>query len=54
MTAGLLRHGGDKVLEWMAENCMAVIDAAGNIKPDKAEAASASTESQQRSTRLNA
>lgn len=36
VTASLLRHGGNKVLDWMAENAMAVMDAAGNIKLDKA------------------
>jgi len=35
VTAGLVRHGGHPVLEWMAENAMAVQDAAGNIKIDK-------------------
>jgi HK97 family phage major capsid protein len=30
-----IRHGGNKVLEWMAENVMVLSDPAGNIKPDK-------------------
>lgn len=35
LTEGLA-HGGNKVLNWMASNVVAAIDAAGNIKPDKA------------------
>lgn len=31
----LLRHGGNKVLRWMASNVMLETDAAGNIKPSK-------------------
>jgi phage terminase large subunit-like protein len=31
-----LAHGGNPVLTWMADNLVAVEDAAGNIKPDKA------------------
>ncbi len=30
-----LAHGGHPVLRWMADNVMASMDAAGNIKPDK-------------------
>jgi phage terminase large subunit-like protein len=32
----LLRHGGNPVLRWMADNLRIYSDAAGNIKPDKA------------------
>lgn len=32
---GKLHHGGHKVLRWMASNCAAEMDAAGNIKPSK-------------------
>ena len=32
-----LRHGGHKVLRWMAGNVAASQDAAGNVKPDKAK-----------------
>lgn len=32
----LLRHGGNPVLRWMADNLRVYMDAAGNIKPDKA------------------
>lgn len=31
----LLRHGGNPVLRWMADNVTATTDSAGNIKPDK-------------------
>lgn len=31
----LLRHGGNPVARWMADNTRAYVDAAGNIKPDK-------------------
>jgi len=31
----LLRHGGNLVLRWMADNLRAAVDAAGNVKPDK-------------------
>lgn len=31
-----IRHGGNKPLEWMADNVMVLSDAAGNLKPDKA------------------
>ena len=33
----LLRHGGNPVARWMADNTRAYVDAAGNIKPDKAK-----------------
>lgn len=33
--SGRLRHGGNKVLRWMASNVMLETDAAGNIKPSK-------------------
>jgi len=31
-----LRHGGNKVMRWMADNLRVTQDAAGNLKPDKA------------------
>lgn len=31
----LLRHGGNPVLRWMADNVVATSDSAGNIKPDR-------------------
>lgn len=34
--APMLRHGGNPVLRWMADNLRPYMDAAGNIKPDKA------------------
>lgn len=37
VTAGLLRHGGNPVLSWCADNAMAVRDAAGNLKIDKSK-----------------
>lgn len=33
--AGKIRHGNNPVLTWMADNLVAHMDAAGNIKPDK-------------------
>lgn len=36
MLAGLLRHGDDPVLDWMASNVAVERDAAGNMKPSKA------------------
>jgi phage terminase large subunit-like protein len=33
--AGQLAHGGNPVLTWMADNLVARVDPAGNIKPDK-------------------
>ena len=33
--AGRLRHGGNPVLRWMADNVMVATDPAGNLKPDK-------------------
>ncbi|HET6911624.1 MAG TPA: terminase TerL endonuclease subunit [Mycobacteriales bacterium] len=35
--APMLRHGGNPVLRWMADNLRAAVDAAGNVKPDKAK-----------------
>jgi phage terminase large subunit-like protein len=35
--AGRIRHGGDPVLRWMADNLMVRQDPAGNVKPDKAK-----------------
>lgn len=35
VTAGRIRHGGDPVLRWMANNVAITSDPAGNIKPDK-------------------
>lgn len=32
----MLRHGGNPVLRWMADNLRVTTDASGNIKPDKA------------------
>lgn len=32
----LLRHGGNQVARWMADNLRVASDAAGNVKPDKA------------------
>lgn len=34
---GELAHGGNAVLRWMAANCAAAQDPAGNLKPDKAK-----------------
>lgn len=36
--SGELRHGGDPVLRWMANNSAAQVNAAGDIKPDKSRA----------------
>jgi phage terminase large subunit-like protein len=33
--AGRVRHGGNPVLRWMADNVMVSTDPAGNLKPDK-------------------
>jgi phage terminase large subunit-like protein len=33
--AGRVRHGGNPVLRWMADNGMVSTDPAGNLKPDK-------------------
>ena len=33
--SGRLRHGGNPVLRWMADNVMVATDPAGNLKPDK-------------------
>lgn len=35
--SGKLRHGDDPVLNWMADNAMAVKDAAGNLKLSKSK-----------------
>ncbi len=35
--AGMLRHGGNPILRWMASNVTVETDAAGNIKPSKAK-----------------
>lgn len=35
LKGGLLRHGGNPVMRWMASNASAKSDPAGNIKPDK-------------------
>ena len=32
---GTLRHNGNPVMNWMADNLMVMTDAAGNVKPDK-------------------
>ena len=32
-----LRHGGNPVLRWMADNVQATADGSGNIKPDRAK-----------------
>ena len=33
--AGTVRHGGQPVLRWMADNVMVTVDPAENVKPDK-------------------
>lgn len=38
MLAGKLEHGNNPVLRWNADNAVIEMDAAGNIKPDKAKA----------------
>jgi len=35
-----LRHGGNPILRWMADNAMAVHDPAGNVKLDKSRSTS--------------
>ena len=35
-----LRHGANPVLRWMVNNTAAVVDASGNVKPDKKKSAS--------------
>lgn len=35
--SGRLGHGGNPVLRWMADNAVARLDPAGNIKPDKSK-----------------
>lgn len=32
----MLRHGGNQVLRWMADNLRVAVDPSGNVKPDKA------------------
>lgn len=39
VVAGRLKHGGDPVLRWCANNVVVTQDPAGNIKPNKAKAA---------------
>jgi phage terminase large subunit-like protein len=34
----MLRHGGNPVARWMVDNLAVAMDAAGNVKPDKANA----------------
>jgi phage terminase large subunit-like protein len=34
----LIRHGGNPLLRWMVDNFAVAMDAAGNVKPDKANA----------------
>lgn len=36
--SGKLRHGGNPILRWMADNCVAMRDPAGNVKLDKGKA----------------
>jgi phage terminase large subunit-like protein len=36
LLSGKIRHGGNPVMSWMADNVMVRQDPAGNIKPDKA------------------
>lgn len=36
--APVLRHGGHPVMRWMVDNLAVVMDASGNVKPDKANA----------------
>lgn len=38
VVAGLLRHGGHPVLEWMASNMVVRLDANANMAPDKSKA----------------
>ncbi len=38
--SGLIAHGGNPLLRWMASNLVATQDPAGNIKPDRAESRS--------------
>ena len=35
--AGTMRHGGQPVLRWMADNVMVTVDPAENVKPDKSK-----------------
>jgi phage terminase large subunit-like protein len=34
----VIRHGGNPLLRWMVDNLAVVMDPAGNVKPDKANA----------------
>lgn len=34
---GTINHGGNPVLAWMADNLVAALDSAGNLKPDKSK-----------------
>lgn len=34
----IIRHGGNPILRWMVDNFAVALDAAGNVKPDKANA----------------
>lgn len=36
--APVVRHGGNPLLRWMADNFAVAMDPAGNVKPDKANA----------------
>jgi phage terminase large subunit-like protein len=37
--APMFRHGGNPAVRWQADNFTVAMDAAGNVKPDKASAA---------------
>ena len=37
IVGGKLQHGGNPVARWAADNFVTTMDAAGNIKPDKAK-----------------
>lgn len=37
LLGGHIRHGGNPVLTWMADNVVARVDPAGNVKPDKSK-----------------
>jgi phage terminase large subunit-like protein len=38
VVGGKMRHGGNPILRWMADNAVAVQDPAGNVKLDKGKA----------------
>jgi len=40
VVGGKLRHGGNPILRWMADNAVSVTDPAGNVKLDKGKATS--------------